>query len=232
MDDKTKITLKEVGLPVTGAIVSIFAPFVGVSLAGASGIWSLLDIWREGRANEVKKYVGDEKILDLIKRDDKSRDILYKILFNVLQESSLEKRQLFYSYINQLHKGIHPDFDYHSKTILVINLITFEEIKTLIEFVNKYKEILKAAIEKSKQENPKGKADESEDRGANPGEISLVQPFSTMNKNLLEDTFVNLGSYSLLSVKHGRWGGSFYGPITEFGKVFLDFVLEGKQNEK
>lgn len=229
MDGKTKIAIKDVGFPIAGAIVSIFAPFVGVPLAGASGVWTLIDKWREDRINEVKKSVGDNKILGLIKRDDKSRDILNKILFNVLQESSVEKRKLYYSYIKQLHKGLHPSFDYHSKAILTINLITFEEIWMLVEFSHRYQEILKAAIEKSKKDNPQGQVSALEDRGVNPEEIMLVSPFSKMSRSIIEDAFVNLGGYSLISVKHGRWNGTFYGPITEFGKVFLDFISEKKQ---
>lgn len=229
MDNKTKIVLKDVGLPVAGAAVSIFAPFIGVPLAGAAGVWSLIDKWREDRISEVKKSVGENDILDLIKQDDKTRDILNKILFSIFQESSAEKRELYYSYIKQLHKGLHPDFDYHSKSILTINLITFEEIKALVEFVNRYEEILKVAIEKSKIENPKGKANETENRGVNLSEIMRIQPFSTENENKLEDEFVNLGNYGLISIKSGRMDGTFYGPITEFGKIFLDFILEGKQ---
>jgi len=226
MDDKTKIALKEVGLPVAGAVVSIFAPFVGIPLAGASGIWSLVDKWRDNRIKEIKQSVGENKILDLIKQDDKTRDILNKILFNVFQESSVEKRKLYYSYIKKLHEGLYPDFDYHSKIILTINLITFEEIRILVEFNNNYLKILKTAIEKSKTENPKGKTDESNNRGTNLSEIRLVKPFSLENENKLEDEFVNLGNYGLISVKSGRMDGTFYGPVTEFGKIFLDFILD------
>lgn len=229
MDDKTKIAIKEVGLPVAGVAVSIFAPFIGLPLAGAAGVWSLIDKWREDRIDEVKRFVGDNEILGLIKQDDKTRDILNRILFNVFQESSAEKRTLYYSYIKQLHKGLHPDFDYHSKVILTINLITFEEIKTLVEFAKRYLEILKAAIEKSKRENPKAKAAESKNRGVNLSEIILIKPFTSESENKLEDEFVNLGNYGLISVKSGRMNGTFYGPITEFGKIFLDFILEGKQ---
>lgn len=228
MDDKTKTAIKEVGLPVAGAVVSIFTPFIGVPLAGAAGIWSLIDKWREDRIDEVKRSVGEKEILDLIKQDDKTRDILNRILFSVFQESSVKKRQLYYSYIKQLHNGLHPDYDYHSKVILTINLVTFDEIKTLVEFAKKYPEILKVAFEKSKGENPKGEVNESENRGVNLSEIILVKPFSTENENKLEDELVNFGNYGLLSVKSGRMDGTLYGPITEFGKIFLDFIFDGK----
>ena len=224
-----KDVVKELGIPVASAGFSVFNinPLAGVALAGISGIWSLMDKWSKNRAKELKIAIGDKKILDLIKRDDKTRDVIVKILFNIFQECSEDKRKLYYKYINQLHKNVHPSFDYHSKVIFIINLITFEEIQTLIKFKDNYNYILGKITEMAKQKNPQAKVNETETRGANLSEIEVVEYFSKQNRDNLEDWFVNLGNYGLLSVKNGRYGGTYLGPITEFGKTFLDFISEG-----
>lgn len=219
-----KDIIKEVGLPVTGAVVSIFAPFVGIPIAGVSGIWSLIDKWRERRISEVKRYVGDKKILDLIKRDDKARDVIHKILLNVLQEESKRKRQLYYNYISRLHKNIHPLFNYHSKIILTINSITFDELHTLVRFNEWYDETLKIIVGKQKKENPNAKIITSRSRGISIRDLKEAGCFQKDKEVKLEGELVRVGNYGLISVKNGRYGGTFFGPLTDFGEKFLEFV--------
>ncbi|EKD99374.1 MAG: hypothetical protein ACD_22C00278G0002 [uncultured bacterium] len=223
---------KQVVIPVAGATVAAFYPIVGIGLTAMQGSFSVLDKWKEDRLNEIKQNVGKKTLVEIINTSDKLRDIWSKIAFNLFQESSVKKRKLYYSYLRQLHAGVNPAFDYHSKIILTINLITFSEIETLIMLQHLYPEIILAAVKKSKQDNPKGEEDKSKNRGVNLSEIMLITPFSKYERLELEGHLVSLGNYGLVSEKQGRYDGTFYGPITSFGKIFIDFIHEGMKSEK
>ncbi|HUW21138.1 MAG TPA: hypothetical protein VMW41_00545 [Candidatus Bathyarchaeia archaeon] len=227
--DKAKDVVKELGLPVAGAVISVFSPFVGIGTAAASGIWSLVDKWRGDRIKEVKNEVGAKKLLELIQRDDKAKDILHKILLNVLQEESRRKRRLYYNYISQLHKDIYPSFDYHSKIILTINSITFDELHRLAWLNEKYDGILRATLKRQKKENPEAKINVDGSRGISIRDVKEAGYLQKREDEIdLEDKLARLGNYGLISVKNGRYGGTFFGPLTEFGEKFLEFIKKDR----
>lgn len=231
--NKTKDVIKELGLPVAGSAISIFNPFIGVGVVATSGVWTLVNKWRNERVKEVKKSVGSKRLLEIIQRDDRSKDILHKILFNILQEESKRKRELYYNYISQLHKNINPSFDYHSKIILTINSITFDELDSLVWLADKYDSILRQTVKKQKKENPGTKVNAGKDRGLSVRDISDSGYFRKKDSHniWLEDRLVRLGNYGLVAVKNGRFGGTFFGPISDFGEIFLQFIKE-KSSEK
>lgn len=214
---------EEVLAPIGIAVISIASPGLAAIATFVYGSTKVFK-WRRDRIREIASEVGVQNILDLINKDDKSRDVLHKILLSVMDEHSKRKRKLFYEYIKKLHKGIHASFDYHTKIILTINSITFEELHTLVNFSRHYSAIVKKTIARQKKESSSAKVARSENLGIPLRDITASNVFRSEDQGVLEGRFMALVSYNLISISTGRYGGTFFGPITDFGKVFLEFI--------
>ena len=113
-------------------------------------------------------------------------------------------------------------FNYHTKIVLMINSITFEELELLVLFRDNYLELLKKV--KEKESSHVSNEDGLRERGITLLEVQKIELFKNISE--LESLTVSLGSYGLISTKPGRMNGTLYGPLTKFGKMFLDFVLK------
>ncbi|EKD94410.1 MAG: hypothetical protein ACD_26C00064G0001 [uncultured bacterium] len=104
-------------------------------------------------------------------------------------------------------------------------MITFEEIKILEGFFVNYKKILDFAGKKEAGKNNSQPYKYKVDRGVNVVEIVESKYIVVNDDNrLLDNTLVRLNSYGLLDAKFGAMGGTYYGPITQFGLIFIDFI--------
>ena len=219
--------LKDLALPVVASGISLVpgvGPIIGIGITAAGGGWTVINEYRERRAREIIKSVGKEKLINLLNGDEKTKDILHKVLTNVFDESSLKRRELYYQYLKNVSNNIHPDFDYHTKLISVLNMITFEEINTLEIFSQKYGDILKYTGEKENKETPIMFHDE---RGVNVAECRDSSCFGNINEKILEKNLDKIGNNDLIFIGYGRMDGTFYGPLTDFGQIFLDFIKNG-----
>lgn len=218
MGKKLKIITQDISIPTIIAVASIKDPKLAVFFTFLSGVITTVSEWKKKRAEEVINNVGIERIIRLIQRDDKTRDILHKILENVMDESSKKKRKLFYNYIHKLDNNIHKDFDYHSKLIAVVNEITFNELDMLLTFSNIFLEVLKIIRRKDiKSKIPKG---------VNVADIFKHKYFTYMSPRLLDSFLLRLSSYDLIYAEFGLYDGTAYGPVTYFGKIFIDFISD------
>lgn len=126
--------VKDGGLPVAIAVISLFSPILGIAGIAGKAIWDILKKHQQDRIIESNKNVGTDVLINLFE-SERSRDVLHRVLRNIMDESSLEKRKLFYNYLKNLDKrsDLQKENDrlYHSKIISVINQITFEELDML-----------------------------------------------------------------------------------------------------
>lgn len=210
----------EVTTPITIAAITAINSELAILAVFVFGALKVIRKWQYRRIKEAADYVGYKRIMDLMNRDDKSRDILHKILNNILDESSERKRIVFYNYLMNLHSGIHNEFDYHTKLIITINMVTFEEIQILNCLAINYKEILKYASEQKDAGNPKSFV---LDRGVSVHEI-LGSNIIRIDRKDLDTALENISSYGLIHKGPGRMSGTFYFPLTDFGVIFLEFI--------
>lgn len=221
MPHKTRDIANEILTPSAIALISITQPYIGVLATFIYGAAKVIQKWKYDRMEEVYRNVGGKKLLDLINKDDKMRDILHKILQNVMDESSEQKRKFFYSYIHNLTKDLHSEFDYHTKLISVLNQITLDEFDILVIFANHFDEMLKL----------NGRSDNNAKipNGLNVGQIMKYKGFDQMDPGLLDNFLTTLSAYGLLYSGFGALGGTTFGPTTYFGRVFIDFI-ESEEN--
>ena len=215
-------TIEDIAIPSITSLVAISNPYIGVVALFIFGSLKVIRKWQNDRVVEVLKAVGEERLMELLNGDDKSRDILHRVLLNILDEQSIAKRQLFYEYLIKVHNNVRPSFDYHTKIILTINSITFEELETLLKLNNGYKEVLLIA---SKQKDAGNPETFTKERGVSVTEIKISQ-ILRIEELKLETAMENLSSYGLIYTRPGRFNGTFYLPLTEFGEVFLEFITK------
>lgn len=217
---------EDMAIPTTLAVVAAIDPTLGVIATATAGTLTVIDKWKEKRVKEIDKNVGFIILRDLLEKDDKSRDILHRVLRNVFDEQSERKRMLYYQYLKNIHADVLPDFDYHSKIVETINEITFEEIDILRDFSNAYPTIAKYIAEKDAN---KQEPDFYVFQGANLDQIRYPDLLGKYSDFQLENKLTVLSNkYDLLVARYGRYDGTMFGPLTDFGKAFLDFIDEGK----
>lgn len=220
MGDSRKVEdiTRDIVIPVALNTISAINPIVGILATFLYGGASVLAKWRVNRMQEISEIVGAEQLMDLLKRDDKTRDILHRILENVMDESSEAKRRLFYAYIQNLSIGTKDQFDDHTKLITVLNSITLEELNTLVLFANSHEDIRKQRLNGSNLPiNLKG---------INVSEMLKHPTFSGQNGDILESNLDQLSNYGLIYAYYGRMDGNFYGPLKDFGMKFIEYISE------
>ncbi len=217
---KSKDVIKDIVLPTATAGISAIDPLIGVGVTAGVGVFNVWDKWREKRILEVEQKVGRKRISELIRRDDKTRDILHKAIVNLLDEQSEQKRQLFYNYLKQVHKNVYPAFDYHSKLIATLNSITFDQMDILVIFENNYQNVISQNVRRQKPEERHGAAQE----GLSISELLEPGYFKKYSETVLEHSLDRLANYELVYARYGRMDGTYFGPLTQFGEVFLEFI--------
>lgn len=216
MPDILSTATQNLAVPTIIAVTSIQNPYLAVLMTFFYGLAATINIWQQKRGQEVLDNVGAQRIVNLIQRDDKTRDTLHRIMTNVVNEPSDRKRKLFYNYIKNFEKDVHPEFDYHTKLIVTLNSMTFEELDVLIA--------LNSSLDEIKQKS--GQTDQTYGlpNGVSVSTLKNHQAFANMNERTFEALLVTLGNYNTILVGFGTLGGTTFGPVTEFGKIFLDYV--------
>src|SRR5260221_879167 len=136
-----------------------------------------------------------------------------------MNESSVEKRKFLYNYIHRLDGNIHSNFDDHTKLNTTIGTITIKDFDVLIELAKLPTDIsyiIGGAI---------GKA-EILPLMKDPLHQSIPLYFTGYNQRSLTNLLVRLGNLDLIYIEFGKSEGTLFGPITEFGRIFLDLVSE------
>lgn len=216
MKPKTEIVVTEIVAPTALSAISVVNPAIGLVATFLYGATRTIAKWKSDRISEANERVGINKIVELINRDDKTRDILHRILENVIDESSEEKREVFYTYIKNLDKNNDVNFDYHSKIIATINAITLEELEALFMFSRHFREI---EVLNNKQDiNTKLPS------GLNISQIVKHRSYEEVGHEYLENVFNTLANYGLIYATFGRYDGTMFGPVTYFGKKFMEYI--------
>jgi hypothetical protein len=208
--------ITEIAAPTALATVSIVNPIVGIIATFLYGTVKSIVRWKSERIGEITKNVGATKLIKLINKDDKTRDILHKILENVIDESSSKKRKMFYVYIKNLDKVNNTNFDYHTKLISVLNAITFNELDMLWSFSKDFKEI--EILNNKKDINSKIPS------GVNVSQIMKHKHYDQISPEYLEYTLTSLSNYGLIYTAFGRFDGTMFGPVTYFGREFMNYI--------
>lgn len=220
---KLEDVFENVAIPTALSAVSINSPTALIIFTFIFGTAITIRKWQLNRIKEINKYVSVRNLLNLINNNDKTRDVLHKIIINILDEQSFLKRKLYYEYINNLSNGLYPDYNDHTKLIFTINIISIEEIHLLSTLNNIYNKLIIYANQ-NKDQNEKFVYDHNS--GITITDIIGSNMFrNTINDLDLENSIGHLGSFDLIYIRPGRMNGTFYMPITKFGKIFLDFLL-------
>ena len=108
------------------------------------------------------------------------------------------------------------DFDYHTKLISTIKMITFDEIEMFNSFTKYFVEIEKI--------NDKQDINSKIPSGVNTTQITKHLYFDSISPEYLEYTLTSLANYGLIYSAFGRYDGTIFGPITYFGKKFTKYL--------
>ncbi|MFA5532157.1 MAG: hypothetical protein WDA13_00970 [Candidatus Shapirobacteria bacterium] len=206
----------EVAGPTVLSAISIINPSVGLVATFLYGTVRTIIKWKSDRIEEINSNIGIKKIEKLINRDEKTRDILHRILEKVIDESSEEKRKIFYAYIHNLDKINDTDFDYHTKLISTVEVITFDELSFFYSFSRDFREM--------ELLNDKKDIDSKVPNGLSVSQIMKHKHYDHASKDLIEYSLNSLANYGLIYASFGRYGGTFFGPVTYFGKKFIEYL--------
>lgn len=147
-EQSTKVSLTEATdiliRNVPDIILAGFAPLIavypvlGVLIATGKGIYGAWGDFGRSRLNEfvkgleVKKDSFNSKILET----DKFKSLFLDTLERHMKESSNDRRHMLRCYLISVAQGKHPEFDYHTKLLSVLNQITGDELRLLMLLPN------------------------------------------------------------------------------------------------
>jgi hypothetical protein len=212
-------------------------PVLYASISGlitVNPVWSVLFITAIGLINTWSDF-GQSRINELvieiekhknefdteILNSDKFKSIFLNVIEAHIKETMTDKRKLYRNYLINVGKGIKNDFEYHSKLLTTLNLITFEEIQTLEEIHLAYARL----NEDYKKLNPgqlaKPTVEEINNQLLRMGRNNSLK-FLHLNMRLLQ-------TYNLILTEDASYSGSGAASIrfeivTEFGETFLEFI--------
>lgn len=115
------------------------------SLVGINPIWSILfvsaigliNLWGDygqARINELVQYIDKHRkeFVGEILESDKFKAIFLNVLERHMKEVMAEKRALLRDYLLNVGKGVHREFDNHTKILFALDNISHEELHLLI----------------------------------------------------------------------------------------------------
>lgn len=214
LDDITK----NISVPTIIQGVSISKPEVALLLTFLyGGIITIAGLWKQRRAQEVVDNLGIETIKRLIERDDKTRDVFHKLLDSVMDEPLVNKRKLFYNYMNNLDKNVHSEFDEHTNIASILSDMTLEEFDILLKIDANFNDIV----------HKTGQTDKTYEiqNGLNTSTFIKFSSFDNYNQRELEAILVTIATkYRLIFVGFGQYNGNTFGPVNKIGRIFLDFI--------
>ena len=222
--EKAKIKVKkeisnESALKILSGVLPpiIFAPIV--TLASINPVWSvlfvsamgLINVWGsfgQARINELIEFIDQHKteFLDDILKTDKFKSIFLNVLERHMKETMKEKREILRNYLLNVGQGTQKKFNHHTKILFILDQISFEEID-LLKWLKKNQHSNTLTAKKIK---------DSFFYSGNP-------PLNATGTDRIEFILQSLGNYGVIFMKTGRWDGTYY-EISNFGKIFLDFV--------
>ena len=192
---------------------------------------SLSDYAKQIYQQQINEYVEfimnhkDEFVLEIIDTA-KFKNLFVQLIRKFLEETYDEKRKLILNYILNLGKGINQNFENHTKSIRILELILPEEVAVLFLWEKELKEY----------KLYKRPSDEFlKKRGETINIRYILKLLNQKGFNLTENDMYflikQLSSYGLLGVKEETptlWGGGkaelIIIGITEFGNKFLNFI--------
>jgi hypothetical protein len=181
-------------------------------------------------AKEIRIHIGETEYVLLLGIGDKEKAIATAVTWDAMIEPEKKKREMLYSYLNGIINGIHPEFNDHTKLRNAIRDITLEEFDLLILFKDNYKKILKKAGELKNPTTPI--LYYTKDRGVAINEIHATDAFKDIPERKLEKLATRLGTnFDLIDIGFGRMNGTFYGPLSEFGQIFLDYISQTRRKK-
>ena len=205
--EEAKNIVSNIVPPIITTVFSALNPNLGIVAAGIIGTWFALSDHNNKRLKELEETVGIAKIEKLLNKPQ-SIDIVTRILQNILTEPYLEKRKIFYNYLNNIGDDAESEFNYHTKVITVINQITLEELSILEFFNDNYVKVLAKT----------GRSGS----GVNVNELKELTDFKKYSDP--EIILDQLASYGLLILRTGLGNGNLYGPLKDFGVTFLRLI--------
>ena len=106
-----------------------------------------------------------------------------------------------------------------------MSVINFWEIDLLVDLSDHYYEILDPIFRAEAKKDSK-KVFEKRSRGLFIKEITESKLMESFDSVSLIEGLSMLSSYGLVRENQGLMNGTSYGPVTNFGRVFIDFVRE------
>jgi hypothetical protein len=100
--------------------------------------------------------------------------------------------------------------------ISIINTITFDEIRMLYSFSNDFEEI--------EILNDKKDIGSKIPSGVNVSQIMKHKHYDQISPELLEYALTTLSNYGLIYSGFGRYDGTIFGPVTYFGREFINYI--------
>jgi hypothetical protein len=214
--------IRNIYYPTAIAAITTVNPELGMLCNIVFGASAMIDEWRMRRVGEIYGYLGNEGVRFFVNGSDNDKDIAHKIFQSLMDEAAKEKRKLFYNYLNNYKNGYKVNLDYHSKLTITLNLMTLEEINGFKNFYNNYPKIIqyyKLHRDASEDKRPLFKNSKTFLKYIYGSKI-----FKNQSQDWVEDFTEKLGNYGLIHVRTGRYGGTMYGPTTEFGKILLKYI--------
>lgn len=198
----------------------------------ANGMINAWGDFGQSRVNELATFISEhrEEFLSEALESDKFKAVFLSVLELHMKETSERRRQLLKSYLLNVGKNIHSDFDEHTKVISTMNVISFQELETLLLFrsggiIEQWKRSRVGAENMSFSYGSIAGAIWETTSNNDPLRIlfPMQGPRDKMNQVLL-----SLGNKDLLYTMNADNFGSGeevkVRNITEFGKKFLDFI--------
>ncbi len=144
--DELALLAKNVPSALYGVISGLVAvnPVWSVLFITAIGLINVWGDFGQARVNELVEEIDKHKgeFNPEVLATDKFKSVFLNVLEAHVQETMGSKRQLYRNYLINVGKGVYVDFDYHSKLLTVLNLITFEEIHALEALIAGYDNIV------------------------------------------------------------------------------------------
>lgn len=199
------------------------SPYWAVLFATASAMMTAWGKFGQNRIVEFAEFIDKNKELfskKIIESDD-FKSVFLNVLERHIKEISEEKRKLLRNYFLNVGKGIHPEFNEHTRLLNTLDTISPEEIKMLKLFDSD--ELFKRWQSAHQEMSLDVQSMEQIIR-----ESKLSINFSFGKNELNNQTLLLLGYKGLLYVlSRDNFGSGVEAKtknITDFGQKFLDFI--------
>lgn len=185
-----------------------------LSLAAINPAWSILfvstigliNVWGDygqARINELVQHIDQhkEEFVEEVLQSDKFKAVFLSILERQMKEVMTEKRSLLRDYLLNVGKGVHQEFDNHTKILLALDNVSHEELHLLIWL--KDHRIQRNLMLENKLTN------------------FLYDGFQ-YSVGTFELALQALRNYGVVVLRDGSLANDYQ--ISDFGRTFLDFI--------